>query len=69
MSPPLLPYPLQVQREARAERERLGEDWSPNFFTKVENDEGGHYEKWVTNREYWKHKENGFKDIDLPLLW
>ena len=23
---------IQIQREARAERERVGEDWTPNFF-------------------------------------
>ena len=32
--PPSLP-PSQMQREARAERERLGKEWQPNFFMLV----------------------------------
>lgn len=57
-----------MQREARAERERLGEEWSPSFFSRVDNEVGGN-ETWVTKGTYWTHKENGFKDIDLPILW
>ena len=60
---------VQVQREARAERERVGEDWTPNFFRREEDEEGGKYEKWVTNDSYWRLRENGFEDIDLPTLW
>ena len=59
--------PSQIQREARAERERLGLDWRPNFF-ELSEDEGSH-ECWVSKGNYWKHREAGFKDIQLPRLW
>ena len=59
---------IQIQREARAERERLGEEWSPHFFTKVEDESGGQ-EKWITNNTYWTKREERFKDLSLPVLW
>ena len=66
----LFVFCFQIQREARAERERLGEEWRPNFFSREENEEdGGRYEKWISNGSYWTHRENKFADIQLPTLW
>jgi hypothetical protein len=56
----------QIQRQARAERERVGEDWSPTFFRK-ERRKGE--ECWVSHGNYWTHRETGFQDLPLPRLW
>ncbi len=58
---------MQIQRAARAERERLGQEWTPNFFHKQEVE--GQESEWVFGGDYWKHRETGFKDIYLPKLW
>ncbi|XP_064389026.1 oxysterol-binding protein-related protein 3-like isoform X2 [Halichondria panicea] len=57
----------QIQRAAQAERERIGQEWNPNFFHKQEVE--GHESEWVFGGTYWTHRENNFRDITLPKLW
>jgi hypothetical protein len=42
-------------------------EWRPNFF-ELSEDEGGD-ECWVAKGNYWKYREAGFRDIQLPRLW
>lgn len=54
----------QLQREARTERERTGEEWIPRFFRK-ETD--GDQEHWVFKGNYWSERENHFPGQTLQL--
>ena len=66
-SPGCYNYNVQIQRAAQAERERIGQEWNPNFFHKQEVE--GHESEWVFGGTYWTHRENNFRDITLPKLW
>lgn len=46
----------EKQRVVRREMEARGQTWTPQWFTKVN-------EEWVYNGEYWPDKERGFRPL------
>ncbi|KAI6647126.1 Oxysterol-binding protein-related protein 6-like isoform X2 [Oopsacas minuta] len=54
----------QIQRDVRAKREEVGEEWLPNFFEKQE-----HNDLWIYRQNYFSAREAKFADIQIPKLW
>ncbi|KAG8198634.1 hypothetical protein JTE90_026530 [Oedothorax gibbosus] len=59
----------QSQRDRRKQREELGIEYNPLWFTKVTLDDGN--EQWMPNNKYWEVRSNhGFSSISFPeKLW